>query len=529
MRLRPAHLAVLAPLAACAGRPPPPPAPVAPVVVDASLAAAPDVALDAPVDVTADVAPADAGVASSDRPAFVAADAPPSRFAGETVTALAPMVAVYYEPRIADDWRGYLRAGGTARIVAGPLGHEGCPERPDRQDTGWYQVEGDGYVCASRGLVLTRHLTRAMRSALPGAPALDAGLPYRYATASRSAVVYRALPGVADEQLVEPARAGLPVPPPAPGSDRAPTLETLAGEAGSPVLRRMLRGMYVAVERATRAASGASYWRSHGGGYVRTDALAVLSPMPLHGARLSAELPLPVALVSVDRTNPRRLGADGLMYQLPRVARLTAFPVASTDLVHWRTDDFLATRDGRYLRRADVTVVTAQPPPPDLLPNEHWIDVNLDRQSLVAYEGATPVFATLVSTGIPAPDQPASDYETIQGGFRLVHKHVSTTMDGNAAAGAYSIEDVPWAMYFEESFALHGAYWHGGFGAVRSHGCVNLAPDDARWLFGWTTPTIPAGWHAAFATATDPGTRIYVHYDRQRLGESGGPARVPGH
>ncbi|MDB4931046.1 MAG: hypothetical protein JWM10_3530, partial [Myxococcaceae bacterium] len=196
MRLRWSHLAILTPLAACAGRPPPPPAPVAPAVtavVDASLPDAPAVPLDLP--------PADAGVAlAADRPAFVAADAPPSRFAGETVTALAPMVAVYYQPRIADDWRGYLRAGGTARIIAGPLGHEGCPERADRQDTGWYQVEGDGYVCASRGLVLTRHLTRAMRSALPGAPALDAGLPYRYATASRSAVVYRALPTVADEQ-----------------------------------------------------------------------------------------------------------------------------------------------------------------------------------------------------------------------------------------------------------------------------------------------------------------------------------------
>jgi hypothetical protein len=143
MRRRPAHLAILASLAACAGRPPPATVAPAVAVVDASLAAPPDV----PTPVAADVAP------SSDRPSFVAADAPPSRFVGETVTALAPMVAIYYQPRIADDWRGYLRAGGTARIVAGPVGHEGCPERADRQDTGWYQVERDRLVGRHRGIV----------------------------------------------------------------------------------------------------------------------------------------------------------------------------------------------------------------------------------------------------------------------------------------------------------------------------------------------------------------------------------------
>lgn len=102
-------------------------------------------------------------------------------------------------------------------------------------------------------------------------------------------------------------------------------------------------------------------------------------------------------------------------------------------------------------------------------------------------------------------------------------------MDGNATSGAYSIENVPWVMYFRDSFALHGAFWHSGLGAVRSHGCVNLSPDDARWLFHWTSPTLPDGWHAVFATERDPGTRVYVHYDRQRLGDTGGPAEVPGH
>ena len=153
--------------------------------------------------------------------------------------------------------------------------------------------------------------------------------------------------------------------------------------------------------------------------------------------------------------------------------------------------------------------------------------MNLDHQSVVAYEGATPVFATLMSSGIPAAQGPS--YETVQGAFRIEQKHLTTTMDGNSASGAYSIEDVPWVMYFHESFALHGAFWHDGFGAVRSHGCVNLSPADARWIFFWSAPALPEGWHSVHAAEDDVGTRVYVHYDRQALGESGGPAEVPGH
>ncbi|MCS6911273.1 MAG: L,D-transpeptidase, partial [Anaerolineales bacterium] len=31
----------------------------------------------------------------------------------------------------------------------------------------------------------------------------------------------------------------------------------------------------------------------------------------------------------------------------------------------------------------------------------------------------------------------------------------------------------------------HGQYWHDGLGYKRSHGCVNLSPLDARWLYNW--------------------------------------------
>jgi hypothetical protein len=69
-------------------------------------------------------------------------------------------------------------------------------------------------------------------------------------------------------------------------------------------------------------------------------------------------------------------------------------------------------------------------------------------------------------------------------------------MDGSDPVdGDFEVEEVPWTMYYWGSFALHGAYWHDDFGQVRSHGCTNLAPADARWLFEWSSPSVPDGWH----------------------------------
>jgi hypothetical protein len=56
------------------------------------------------------------------------------------------------------------------------------------------------------------------------------------------------------------------------------------------------------------------------------------------------------------------------------------------------------------------------------------------------------------------------------------------------------VRDVPWAMSFRRYFALHGVYWHDEFGRKHSHGCVNLAPADARWAWAWTAPAVPDGW-----------------------------------
>ena len=69
-------------------------------------------------------------------------------------------------------------------------------------------------------------------------------------------------------------------------------------------------------------------------------------------------------------------------------------------------------------------------------------------------------------------------------------------------------------MYYDHNFALHTSYWHDGFGDVRSHGCINLAPRDARAVYAWSSPDVPPGWVAVYATATSPGSLVRVHSKR---------------
>jgi lipoprotein-anchoring transpeptidase ErfK/SrfK len=188
------------------------------------------------------------------------------------------------------------------------------------------------------------------------------------------------------------------------------------------------------------------------------------------------------------------------------VVRLTGDRVRIEGAVYDETDE------GWWMKAAEGVKTNPGPPPKELQPGEKWIDVNLTTQTLVAFEGDTPVFATAVSTGKVDKEDKERNYKTPTGTWRIREKHIAATMDGDVASdGPYSIEDVPWIMYYNGSYALHGAFWHNNFGRTRSHGCVNLSPLDARALFNWTEPRLPENWHAVWSTPERPGTLVVVH------------------
>lgn len=471
-----------------------------------------------------------------------------------TITALAARTGIVESPNGNARWIGYVRSGGRVAILRGPVGNDGCPARRDVQGAGWWQVEGGGYVCVGYLAALSASLEGRNTRRTNVQPDLGAAMPFLYGITTRATVMYRWAPSTDDERAVEPERFIERPRNPTPASDAtvegadatavaAPSgdasapadadsgvrIEELEGAPDSPLLRRMLSRMYVSLDREVRAGSGGSYWHTQSGGFVRTGAISTLrTGATFQGVRLEGGAHLPAAF-AISAVTPTYTQEGTAMRATGRAPRLTFFQLTGDPPVRIGAEQYHRTADGLFVRARNVRLVTTHEPPTDLAPNEKWIDVNLDHQSLVAYEGTTPVYVTMVSTGLRRRGSLTDNYETIQGGFRIQSKHVATTMDGNSNDGPYSIEDVPWVMYFEQSFALHGAFWHNGFGLMHSHGCVNLSPPDARWVFGWSEPRLPAGWHAAYASAQTPGTRVYVHYDEQSLGERGGPAHVPTH
>ncbi len=128
-------------------------------------------------------------------------------------------------------------------------------------------------------------------------------------------------------------------------------------------------------------------------------------------------------------------------------------------------------------------------PLPAIGTEERWVDVNLTLQTLTAYQGKSPVFQTIISSGRPP-------YYTVTGQFRVYYRLEEQTMDGRGLGFDYVTPGVPHVQYFYGNFAIHGAYWHNDFGTPVSHGCVNVTPADAEWLYNWM----------------EYGTLVNVHY-----------------
>ena len=283
------------------------------------------------------------------------------------------------------------------------------------------------------------------------------------------------------------------------------------------------------------------------------------SASPFHGMEINEKTPLPLAWVNKTDVNTYKLikGKDEVR-PAEAIPRRAVVPLSGNVRIKAGGRFYQTARDKTvWLRAEDIGVVDKPAEWPDFADKgEKWIDVSITQQVLVLYEGRKPVYATLVSTGRDKLGDPKETLSTLRGTFRLQSKHIAAAMDSeenssvsggsrghgakmsaNAgettdrlkkaeASGAslnaedkrrlaninkgrdpeygitmrrgssdFELRDVPWIQYFASGYALHGAYWHDVFGIARSHGCINLAPIDARYVFQWTDPPVPKGWH----------------------------------
>lgn len=439
---------------------------------------------------------------------------------GPVLVSIARETWIFAHPRFSSRRLGYLRAGAIVGRDAEPARTRGCKG-------GWYRIHPRGFVCVgSRATLDPTHPVAQLSSRRPD----PSGLPYPYVQSRYpTPPLYARLPSEAQQLEVEHnldhhrrkhERLSqdpdfTPFPPP----DPVPSL--LEDGALVPALGGRDRGADAVSLGNARVRSGFALLGTYDHAERRfglttemalipLDRTRVVAESTMQGVHLSDEFPLPVALV---RSKHAR--------RYVRHPETGALAIEGT--VPWRSalsltgksirrggELFLEARDGSYVEQDRVVRIDKfRKAPGWARGDKKWIDVSILEQSLVAYEGTRPVFATLVSTGADGLQDHEESHATIQGTFLVHTKHVSVTMDGDEEGDEFDLRDVPWVQYFTEGYALHGAYWHDDFGTPRSHGCVNLAPKDAAWLFGWTDPQVPEGWHAALSLKK--GTTVHIH------------------
>jgi len=211
------------------------------------------------------------------------------------------------------------------------------------------------------------------------------------------------------------------------------------------------------------------------GQWMPASQLAIARPSEFTGVYLEEDLPYLMAWVLIPSYPSPYPGAAGDQSRpiLERYKRINIFATVELDGWEW----YLVGPD-TWIKQTNVARALPVERPPET--KGRWFAVDLYEQVLVAYEEDRPVFATLISSGLP-------DWSTNEGLFTVWSRQVNGNMSGaEGQTDFYSLENVPWVMYFDQAISLHGTYWHDGFGYRHSHGCVNMTITDAHWAFQWS-------------------------------------------
>lgn len=183
-------------------------------------------------------------------------------------------------------------------------------------------------------------------------------------------------------------------------------------------------------------------------------------------------------------------------------------------------DQIRTTQDGRieyrvnekYGNRGDIYWADARafrplspdeisPINPDVEDKRIVVDISRSRQILSCFEGNSEVYYCRVSSG-------QTDGATPLGTFSIWRKLVSIHMEGGTAVAGWDVGGVGWTNLFTSNgVAIHSTYWHNNFGEPESNGCVNVAPQDAKWIFRWTNPGV----------LPDPGENTITDYSATKV------------
>jgi hypothetical protein len=421
---------------------------------------------------------------------------------------------VYERPSFKSQKIGYLRAGAQVRRDAEPAGYNGCK-------LGFYHVMPEGYVCVGSSATLDPNHPVAQFSRVR--PDRSAAMPYAYARSLYpTPPFYTRLPSKIEQQQQEVELARHlslntsfawrsaqtdPTPEFLSSGGQAPTPFGYAHEANRLTNGRALPDSSFAL-LAIYDHGGRRFGLSTDMSLLPLDRMKPVVASTFHGLSLTGGVTLPVVFVRAHNAFLYS-GSPSAGFSIARpLGFREALPITGRSRTLAGLS-YLETTAGDWLRDENlVRVDTFTQRPGWVKPKRTWIHVSILKQSMVAYEGDTPVYVTLVSTGADGLGDPKTTHSTVRGQFLIHTKHVTATMDSDETGDEFDLRDVPYVQYFSEGFAFHAAYWHDTFGQPHSHGCVNLSPSDSRWLFHWTDPPVPQAWHGAMSL--NGGTLVYI-------------------
>lgn len=456
---------------------------------------------------------------------------------------------------------GTLALGAAVPMRGEPKSTEDC-------SGGWHGVEPAGYVCVGDA---ARTKPFEPRGAMPR-PAERAPLPYRYARVRRGGTVaYATAPGMLAQRLHEPnldkrrrhprreRRLGA-------GANDVP-LDDMGLALGPPVVRpdaigvaedgyryttsffaldqrrpTVAPGLRLTVEPPAPPVTGAlaphlprvtvlrhrsvvplaadvqveveGETRDLGvlpdGSFVPSERLEPVLGTAWHGLRLG-EVELPVAFALRSNVHPRVVEGRRAIVQDEVYALREAIPLTG----RFRTVDgerHYVASDDRWVRARDVIMIFNRHEFPDFAtPGQRWLDVSLANQTLVAYEGKKALYATLISSGRDRLGDPEEGPSTPQGVFHLVRKRVTRDLPPPEVDSRYRVVGAPWALELDGGMAITGGVWQRIYGDARGHHDIAVSPIDAQFLFRWSPPSLPDGWHSVEVSEGAASTIVYVH------------------
>jgi len=403
-------------------------------------------------------------------------------------------VFVRPRPDVNADWLGFLWFGAAVELRSPtPRAGPGCKT--------FYAIEPEGFVCVDDKQATLSASDPELELAARYAPKLDQPAPHRYA-----------------ESLGVELRTERPGPPLS-----WPALPAFFHE---PRRRLLPLSTLAYVDEAT--VDGEPWLLSADLLWLKKQQVTPYPEITFHGVQLGRDVNLPVAFFRQPGSAHFRRSGPGKFERSAEIFALQSLVPLSGQSERQRGERyFQIAGEDTWVRERDAVI----PSPRGLTPwgarvgaedhtgrapksvRQTWLEVSVLGGWLLAFEGTRPVYATLISPGrggIPQEGKNTLEIAaTPLGTFPISGKLATVTLQ---APGESTHSDVPWTQNFQKPYAIHTAYWHDNWGNLESGGCINVSPIDGKWLFDFSEPVLPPGWHAVrWQPAKGAPTLLVVH------------------